>query len=184
MRIRKLVTTTQQKIDVAAIEQYLAASTIVRLENFRLLAANGSRSNWCWAVVAQGVSRFYDPPRNMRQCEIAAEVIRDEVCCVTNSDCNESANLSVALRVGDNFDRHQLGSVPFATITDEIKPPNKRPVCCRKNTNGGHFIVISATLKNGSDEKITIVDPVRIIEDMSYLRFKTFFWYSTYFTQR
>lgn len=179
MNLFDLILDTQQPIDSEAIRSFLSASTIVELKNFRLLGAAGNRSNWCWAVVAQGVSRFFHPS-TITQCQIAKIVFPKKKCCKTSTDCNIPTGLSVALNATRNFFGYLEGNIPFVEVTTEIR--HKRPLGCRKTTNDGHYVVISATLKNGTTSKVRVVDPVRTVEDWSFQTFSSF-WSDTYFTE-
>lgn len=183
------VSSSIQVIDSSAVENFLESSVITPLaREFTLNLAIEFRSNWCWAVVAEGISRYYNPQSTCCQCYIAKAIFPDNGCCSDLEDCNEPAELDEAMGpdgTGNLAQPRVSRPLLFPEVTFEIG--NDRPVGCRETFRNGHFVAIIATTLNTdpalATEKITVADPILGIQDKSYAEFVPF-WSDTYYTHK
>ena len=129
------------------------------------------QTNWCWAAVAEFISKSFDTRSNWTQCQIAEKVLHNTTrCCAQQvpQRCNQPEMLELALRVTGNLAAPRITSYPtFRSLLGETKT-NRRPVCARIQWagGGGHFIVISRCDVSGI---VTVWDPWH--GDFHYLRY-------------
>jgi len=173
-----------------------------RWEDIAFRMPSQCHSNWCWAAVAEGIAKYYNPGSNCKQCRIAQRILRDPDCC--NFECgtvvrfNRPHSLVAALSL---IDCRATGMAPgqrlsLAELQSEIRAG--RPVCARIvwtdgnpsldiPRNGKHFVAITGYLPGTS--KIRIRDPWFDDDVIDYDEFCTDYqsaggtWTDTYLTR-
>jgi hypothetical protein len=109
------------------------------------------QSQWCWAGVAQSVSRWYVPGSTWTQCQIANRQFNRNDCCGAGATgaCNNPSLLQTALGTVGHLDRQTGSQESLQTVENELVAG--RPLCIRVGWagGGGHFIVASGVEDDG-----------------------------------
>lgn len=109
------------------------------------------QSQWCWAGVAQSVSRYYVPGGTWTQCQIANRQWSRTDCCGAGATgaCNNPSTLGTALTTVGHFDRQTSNQESLQTVESELLAG--RPLCIRVGWagGGGHFIVAAGVEDDG-----------------------------------
>ncbi|HEY2069946.1 MAG TPA: papain-like cysteine protease family protein [Rhizomicrobium sp.] len=143
-----------------------------------LMVEPQEHSNWCWAAVASGVSKFLDKTDTWPQCSVATAVIGHGCDCCDDYDestCNVSSSARFALgKTGNLRDWDPLpddASDQIDQLAQNVaaEMANGLPVCLRVSWDGddpsddseGHFIAVRNVDKNDQDEYCFLTtDPI------------------------
>jgi len=123
---------------------------------------------WCWAAVAVGIARAYNPRRQhegrkLEQCQVATQVLRKEtpsiVCCGGNIECDRESELDPALEAVGHLRKPLKGPQTWEFIKSEID--HGRPIAVRIDRDGkGHFLVITGYGEFSGARYVYYDDPI------------------------
>lgn len=127
------------------------------IEKFSLPQPFKSYRNWCWAVVAEAFSNFFNPGHSMVQETIARKACGRRPCPPYNKCfCDRPWLLEEALFIALGIVvRPDATKLPFEQIASDIR--RKMPVGCRLHENGGHFVVIVGFKQEGTNQYVTVL---------------------------
>ncbi len=159
-----------------------------------------SQTEWCWAAVGVGVSKFYKPAGNsLTQCRLANTELERDDCCGGGgaTDCNVPTAPETVLAKTGNLDESKLDMMDspasFQDVQNEIL--NGRPLCCGIGwiVGGGHLVVLhgASTDNSGGVVKqwVAVADPKYgpsdyLVEDFTdAYRQGAGQWLTSYFTR-
>jgi hypothetical protein len=120
-----------------------------------------TQSQWCWSAVTVSISVFYLPTSPWTQCSLVSKELGDNSCCIDGSTpgCDRPWTLNTALARTNNLQTWTSSSLLSTQIEAELN--SLRPIGCRIgwHSGGGHFVVISGYLNDGTVEEVTVDDP-------------------------
>jgi hypothetical protein len=120
-------------------------------------------ANWCWASVGATISCYFHPDPNMKQCNVASDVLGVDCCqAVLPQGADEPAALQDVLEKIDALQEIIPGRVDVEVLRAQIVDASL-PVCARigwSGQNRGHFVIICGCPVSPSGEQwVDIVDP-------------------------
>jgi|SRR5947209_11153172 len=156
-----------------------------------------SQTEWCWAAVGVGVSKFYRPAgNNLTQCRLANRELERDDCCGGTPACNVPTTLETVLGKTGNLNESKLDRMDspasFQDVQNEIA--NGRPLCCGIGwfDEGGHFVVLHGTSIDNSGgsvkQWVAVADPKYgpsdyLIDAFTDAYRHTGRWQTSYFTR-
>jgi hypothetical protein len=128
------------------------------IEEFYLQQPFNNHNYWCWAVVAEGFSKFLRGEDGLSQRAIA-----DRACIVRYCEylddcyCDTPWYLEEALKIALDIEVEPDGTeIPFENIAREIRE-NTMPVGCRLTESAGHFGVIVGFKQDEINQYVTLI---------------------------
>ncbi len=126
--------------------------------------------NWCWAAVATTIGRYYQPTKDLQQCQVAQKVTGIANCCPEVEACDQFKALDDALSAVNAIlpatlkNQLLLGKVlKFAAVRAEIdagRPVGARIQWYGGDPDAGHFVILSGYAIEASGEKwVDVSDP-------------------------
>jgi Papain-like cysteine protease AvrRpt2 len=149
------------------------------------------QTNWCWAAVTSGVSKYYSPPGLSQGTIASAELHADCEHNGASPECDKQWSLQFSLQNSGYLQRFVNTTIPFSDIQAEIGA-SSRPVCCQVLFALGsrHFMAIEGfILAADGTQYLKILDPYYPPSTITYDLFRTGYrspgdtWTLTYLTQ-
>lgn len=148
------------------------------------------QDEWCWAAVAVGIDKFYNPASPITQCTAASQRFPGSNCCRDGSSlpCNSPVELQSVPAIARHLKGSPQGPLSVSDVTNQIQ--QQQPICVGYRVPGDddeHFVVIKGI---DDDSQVLISDP-QVIGD-HWVPFTTFqsayrgfgIWTNSFLTQK
>jgi hypothetical protein len=129
---------------------------------------------WCWAAIAVGVEKYFDPSSTLRQCDIASSVTGNQCCGLAGGSvaCNQPEKLQDALSSIGRLRAVLRRPLRFEEVQREIDAG--RPVAARVEwgSGGAHFVLMDGyrILSSGA-RHVHVSDPLNSPSEVDFDEF-------------
>ena len=157
--------------------------------NLNFAMQTQKESQWCWSTVATSTSLHYNAASTWTQCKVVNAELSLTTCCQSGGStaCNQPWYLDLALTRTKNFHSKTTGSLPYATVKQQIVTSRPLGVRIGWAGGGGHFVIVDG-YDSTSGQFLSIRDPFHGTSTYAYSAFLTSYqgsgsWTHSYYTQ-